>query len=210
MLISWAGHCLWWVIERHFLQMTRFLLTNQMLEKDRYKCNIIVYSVLKWTLIPQQEHLPWAYLHWHFILILFRTRDATYDPKDGSVSIHLRGKSVKLFAPSDLKDKYSLNGQPEHIQTQNGHGPGDQDGGGGKKLKLDWVYGNLILLVINCWLNKRQVWLFSGYHGKDVRNNLHLLPTGETVYFAAAVVVLYNADTHSQRHYLGHTEEIKW
>jgi hypothetical protein len=49
-----------------------------------------------------------------------------------------------------------------------------------------------------------------GYRGKDARTNLYLLPTGEMVYFVAAVVVLFNAEEHSQRHYLGHTEDIKW
>ena len=58
-----------------------------------------------------------------------------------------------------------------------------------QKLKLEWVYG---------------------YRGRDARSNLYLLPTGEIVYFVAAVVVLFNAEEHSQRHYLGHTEEIKW
>ena len=52
-------------------------------------------------------------------------------------------------------------------------------------------------------------WVY-GYRGKDARLNLHLLPTGEIVYFVAAVVVLFNADEHAQRHYLGHTGEIKW
>ncbi|XP_076678877.1 echinoderm microtubule-associated protein-like 2 isoform X5 [Andrena cerasifolii] len=56
------------------------------------------------------------------------------------------------------------------------------------KLKLDWVYG---------------------YRGRDCRSNLHLLPTGEIVYFVAAVVVLYNMEEHCQRHYLGHTDDIK-
>ncbi|XP_026668685.1 echinoderm microtubule-associated protein-like 2 isoform X3 [Ceratina calcarata] len=56
------------------------------------------------------------------------------------------------------------------------------------KLKLDWVYG---------------------YRGRDCRSNLHLLPTGEIVYFVAAVVVLHNMEEHSQRHYLGHTDDIK-
>ncbi|XP_046749081.1 echinoderm microtubule-associated protein-like 2 isoform X2 [Diprion similis] len=56
------------------------------------------------------------------------------------------------------------------------------------KLKLDWVYG---------------------YRGKDCRSNLHLLPTGEIVYFVAAVVVLYNPEEHSQRHYIGHTDDVK-
>ena len=51
---------------------------------------------------------------------------------------------------------------------------------------------------------------FTGYRGRDARSNLYLLPTGEIIYFVAAVVVLFNAEEHSQRHYLGHTEEIKW
>jgi len=55
-------------------------------------------------------------------------------------------------------------------------------------LKLDWVYG---------------------YRGRDARCNLYLLPTGEMVYFIAAVVVLYNVDEQMQRHYLGHTDDIK-
>jgi hypothetical protein len=36
-----------------------------------------------------------------------------------------------------------------------------------------------------------------------------LLPTGEIVYFIAAVVVLYNVEDQIQRHYLGHTDDIK-
>lgn len=58
----------------------------------------------------------------------------------------------------------------------------------GRKLKLDWVYG---------------------YRGKDCRQNLYQLPTGEMVYFVAAAVVLYNVDEQSQRHYLGHTDDVK-
>ena len=57
-----------------------------------------------------------------------------------------------------------------------------------QRLRLDWVYG---------------------YRGRDARANLHLLPTGEMIYFLAAVVVLYNSEEQSQRHYLGHTEDIK-
>ncbi|XP_037024980.1 echinoderm microtubule-associated protein-like 2 isoform X2 [Bradysia coprophila] len=57
-----------------------------------------------------------------------------------------------------------------------------------KKLKLDWVYG---------------------YRGRDCRSNLYQLPTGEMAYFVAAVVVLYNVDEQSQRHYVGHTDDIK-
>lgn len=48
-----------------------------------------------------------------------------------------------------------------------------------------------------------------GYRGKDCRHNLYLLPTGEIVFFIAAVVVLYNIDDQIQRHYNGHTGEIR-
>lgn len=106
----------------------------------------------------------------------FSTRDATFDTKDGSVHMHLRGKAIAMYASTDdwKKNGYSLN----HDQ-----GLPDQD------LKLEWVYG---------------------YRGKDARSNLYLLPTGELVYFIASVVVLFNPELNKQRHYLGHTEEVKW
>ncbi len=57
-----------------------------------------------------------------------------------------------------------------------------------QRLRLEWVYG---------------------YRGRDARANLQLLPTGEMVYFIAAVVVLYNVEEQNQRHYLGHSQDIK-
>ncbi|CAI9730039.1 echinoderm microtubule-associated protein-like 2 isoform X10 [Octopus vulgaris] len=57
-----------------------------------------------------------------------------------------------------------------------------------EKLQLEWVYG---------------------YRGRDCRSNLHYLPTGEIVYFIAATVVLYNVEEEMQRHYLGHTDDVK-
>ncbi|XP_073982208.1 echinoderm microtubule-associated protein-like 2 isoform X3 [Rhodnius prolixus] len=57
-----------------------------------------------------------------------------------------------------------------------------------QRLKLEWVYG---------------------YRGRDCRSNLYLLPTGEMLYFVAAVVVLYNVEEQNQRHYLGHTDDVK-
>lgn len=57
-----------------------------------------------------------------------------------------------------------------------------------EKLKLEWAYG---------------------YRGRDGRNNLYLLPTGEMIYFIAAVVVLYNVDEQIQRHYTGHNDDVK-
>ncbi|MEJ1269934.1 echinoderm microtubule-associated protein-like 4 isoform X4 [Cricetulus griseus] len=57
-----------------------------------------------------------------------------------------------------------------------------------EKLKLEWVYG---------------------YRGKDCRANVYLLPTGEIVYFIASIVVLFNYEERTQRHYLGHTDCVK-
>ncbi|XP_006839525.1 PREDICTED: echinoderm microtubule-associated protein-like 4 [Chrysochloris asiatica] len=57
-----------------------------------------------------------------------------------------------------------------------------------EKLKLEWVYG---------------------YRGKDCRANVYLLPTGEIVYFIASVVVLFNYEERTQRHYLGHKDCVK-
>lgn len=57
-----------------------------------------------------------------------------------------------------------------------------------ERLKLEWVYG---------------------YRGRDCRNNLYLLPTGETVYFIASVVVLYSVEEQLQRHYTGHNDDVK-
>ncbi|VDL21318.1 unnamed protein product [Hymenolepis diminuta] len=59
------------------------------------------------------------------------------------------------------------------------------------------------------FLNPQSVPYRYGYRGKDCRNNVYLLPTGEIIYFIAAVVVLYNLEQHSQRHYLEHNDDIK-
>ncbi|KAI8435275.1 hypothetical protein MSG28_003614 [Choristoneura fumiferana] len=57
-----------------------------------------------------------------------------------------------------------------------------------KKMALEWVYG---------------------YRGSDCRRNLWVLPTGELLYYVAAVAVMYDRDEESQRHYTGHTEDIQ-
>lgn len=56
------------------------------------------------------------------------------------------------------------------------------------RLRLDWVHG---------------------YRGRDCRSNIFYLPTGECIYFVASIVVLYNSDEKTQRHYLGHTDSVK-
>ncbi|XP_078329786.1 echinoderm microtubule-associated protein-like 4 [Crassostrea virginica] len=56
-----------------------------------------------------------------------------------------------------------------------------------QRLKLDWVYG---------------------YRGNDCRSNVFVLVTDEIVYFLSNIAVLYNKQTHRQRHYREHTEDI--
>jgi microtubule-associated protein-like 1/2 len=57
-----------------------------------------------------------------------------------------------------------------------------------QKLHLEWVYG---------------------YRGKDCRSNLFVLPSGEVLYFIAAVAVVYNPETGTQTHFTGHNDDIK-
>ncbi|XP_066155707.1 echinoderm microtubule-associated protein-like CG42247 isoform X1 [Euwallacea fornicatus] len=57
-----------------------------------------------------------------------------------------------------------------------------------KKLLLEWVYG---------------------YRGTDSRRNLWVLPTGELLYYVAAVAIMFDRDEETQRHYTGHTEDIQ-
>ncbi|XP_078701340.1 echinoderm microtubule-associated protein-like 2 isoform X2 [Branchiostoma floridae x Branchiostoma belcheri] len=56
-----------------------------------------------------------------------------------------------------------------------------------RRLELDWVYG---------------------YNGRSCRANLRQLASGEVVYFIAAVAVLYSPTEKTQRHYMGHTDDI--
>lgn len=58
-----------------------------------------------------------------------------------------------------------------------------------KKLLLQWVHG---------------------YRGIDSRRNLWVLPSGELLYYVAAVAILYDREEETQRHYTGHTEDIMW
>lgn len=49
-----------------------------------------------------------------------------------------------------------------------------------------------------------------GYRGIDSKRNLWVLPSGELLYYVAAVAVLYDREEDAQRHYTGHTEDIMW
>ncbi|KAJ6663619.1 hypothetical protein lerEdw1_009698 [Lerista edwardsae] len=112
-----------------------------------------------------------------------KPKEATFSAEDGYVKMFLRGRPVPMFVPDAVVATYSLDAKLDLPH---------------RKLKLDWVYPALSTLP----------WSY-GYRGRDCRANLFLLPTGEIVYFVAAVAVLYNVEEQRQRHYLGHTDDIK-
>ena len=60
----------------------------------------------------------------------------------------------------------------------------------GLEFQLEWVYG------------------YRGQLDGHGNPNFYYLPTGEIVYYVAAVAVLYNLESHTQRHYTGHTNDI--
>ncbi|KAK0082075.1 hypothetical protein PV325_011118 [Microctonus aethiopoides] len=122
------------------------------------------------------------------------TGDFTHSPQSPNNNSQLSGSSTRDMQLNDADGsvRIYLRGRPivlyiptPAIDTYDLHKVNTPPQ---SKLKLDWVYG---------------------YRGRDCRSNLHLLPTGEIVYFVAAVVVLYNMEEHSQRHYLGHTDDVK-
>ena len=55
------------------------------------------------------------------------------------------------------------------------------------QLRLEWVYG---------------------YRGHQCRNNLFYTVNKEVVYFVAGVGIVYNHKEHTQRFFLGHTDDI--
>lgn len=57
-----------------------------------------------------------------------------------------------------------------------------------QSLQLQWVYG---------------------YRGRDARNNLFTLGSGEVVYFTAGVAVVMDVEGRTQKHYTQHSDDIK-
>jgi microtubule-associated protein-like 6 len=47
-----------------------------------------------------------------------------------------------------------------------------------------------------------------GYRAHDARNNLHYTSTGDIVYTAAGVGIIYNKNSHTQNHHIEHTDDI--
>lgn len=83
-------------------------------------------------------------------------------------------------------------------------------------LSLYFHASMIFSMFLRFWIPNKQCYFHLnncasyGYRGRDCRNNLYLLPTGETVYFIASVVVLYNVEEQLQRHYTGHNDDVKW
>lgn len=49
---------------------------------------------------------------------------------------------------------------------------------------------------------------FSSYHGYDACNNVFYTASDEIVFHTAALGICYNRQTHEQRFYKGHTDDI--
>lgn len=73
-----------------------------------------------------------------------------------------------------------------------------------------WYFFFWYTVVMKTLTLKKKIIYRYGYRGRDCRANVYLLPTGEIVYFIASVVVLFNYEERTQRHYLGHTDCVKW
>nr|XP_038028200.1 echinoderm microtubule-associated protein-like 3 isoform X3 [Anas platyrhynchos] len=67
---------------------------------------------------------------------------------------------------------------------------------------------NLEGVSVKMFLRGRPITIY-GYRGRDSRSNLHVLASGELVYFIACVVVLLHVPLRRQRHYLRHSDCVR-
>ncbi|XP_072736914.1 echinoderm microtubule-associated protein-like 3 isoform X1 [Ciconia boyciana] len=109
-----------------------------------------------------------------------RPKEPTLSPGSRRGNYNLEGVSVKMF----------LRGRPITMYVPSGLGPygGLRAELPPERLQLDWVYG---------------------YRGRDSRSNLHVLASGELVYFIACVVILLHVPHRRQRHYLRHSDCVR-
>uniref|UniRef100_A0A8B9TJU4 Echinoderm microtubule-associated protein-like 3 n=1 Tax=Anas platyrhynchos TaxID=8839 RepID=A0A8B9TJU4_ANAPL len=100
------------------------------------------------------------------------------------------GSPERWGAPLGVSVKMFLRGRPITMYVPSGLGPygGLRAELPPERLQLDWVYG---------------------YRGRDSRSNLHVLASGELVYFIACVVVLLHVPLRRQRHYLRHSDCVR-
>uniref|UniRef100_A0A8C8S2G0 EMAP like 1 n=1 Tax=Pelusios castaneus TaxID=367368 RepID=A0A8C8S2G0_9SAUR len=119
-------------------------------------------------------------------------KPASFESGQTSAEFHKTSCLPQLISKKEGYVKMFLRGRPvtmympkDQVESYNLEAKAELPA---KRLKLEWVYG---------------------YRGRDCRSNLYLLPTGETVYFIASVVVLYNVEEQLQRHYTGHNDDVK-
>ncbi|CAG0888088.1 unnamed protein product, partial [Cyprideis torosa] len=109
-----------------------------------------------------------------------------------SSSSHKGGVVDCLFNEDEGYVRFYLRGRPVTVYPRSddldSYDPKGSHPAPEQKLKLEWVYG---------------------YRGRDCRQNLHFLPTGEALYFVAGVAVLHNVEEQTQRFYVEHTDDIK-
>jgi echinoderm microtubule-associated protein-like 1/2 len=115
------------------------------------------------------------------ITINYRNEPISFNSDAGYIKLYLRGRPITLYLPTSNQTSLEHDMGYQFNMDKCIKEPS-------QNLKLEWVYG---------------------YRGKDCRSNIYQLPTGEIVYFIAAVVVLYNVEESTQRHYLGHTDDVK-
>uniref|UniRef100_A0A8C3Y7V0 EMAP like 3 n=1 Tax=Catharus ustulatus TaxID=91951 RepID=A0A8C3Y7V0_CATUS len=107
----------------------------------------------------------------------------------GSVSadVPVGGLGGQFWGVEGVSVKMFLRGRPITMYVPSGLGPVRAELPP-ERLQLDWVYG---------------------YRGRDSRSNLHVLGSGELVYFIACVVVLLQLPARRQRHYLRHSDCVR-
>lgn len=116
------------------------------------------------------------------VTVDYNQQPLSLNSDSGLVKFFLRGRPINLYLPKENMVSLKSNEIGFRFDTESLIKAPKE------KLKLEWVYG---------------------YRGKDCRSNLYQLPTGEIIYFIAATVILFNPDEHAQRHYTGHTDDVK-
>ncbi|XP_046762043.1 echinoderm microtubule-associated protein-like 3 isoform X2 [Gallus gallus] len=120
---------------------------------------------------------------------------ATPSPAPPGARKELRPKEP-IMSPGSRRANYNLEGvsvkmflrgRPITMYVPSGH-VGFRPELPPERLQLDWVYG---------------------YRGRDSRSNLHVLGSGELIYFIACVVVLLHVPLRRQRHYLRHSDCVR-
>lgn len=117
-------------------------------------------------------------------LILAKKPSFSKRPKSLSSS-----QSSDEISPKEDLIKFYMRGRSITMYTPSDHNERKYDNTApDEKLQLAWVYG---------------------YRGKDCRDNMFKLASGELMYNMAGVVIMYDEKTETQRHYTEHTEAVK-